>query len=217
MEPLVFFVKGIAAGFAVAAPVGAVAVLCIRRTIANGLLSGIATGTGAALADMFYGVIAAYGVGFITDILYAHQTPFRVVGGLVLIAMAARMMLSRQPDQGGSVAGNLAGDFLSALVITITNPMTLLAFGVVFAAIGVASASESASAELSLVAGVLAGALAWWLALAGMTALCNRFVGDFPVLWVNRVSAALIFACGAFILIGAMAPDSAVGRLIALP
>jgi len=217
MEPLVYFIKGAAAGFAIAAPVGAVAVLCIRRTIANGLISGIATGTGAAVADMFYGVIAAFGIGFVAEFLYEHQVAFRAVGGIILLVMAARMLRTMQPEQGSGDAGSIAGDFLSALVVTITNPITLIAFGVVFAAIGVANASDDRNLELALVTGVLAGAMGWWLSLSTLTAFCHRFIGDFPLLWVNRVSAALILVCGVLVLAGAVAPDSTLGRLTALP
>ena len=217
MEPLVYFIKGAAAGFAIAAPVGAVAVLCIRRTIANGLISGIATGTGAAVADMFYGVIAAFGIGFVAEFLYEHQVAFRAVGGIILLVMAARMLRTMQPEQGSGDAGSIAGDFLSALVVTITNPITLIAFGVVFAAIGVANASDDRNLELALVTGVLAGAMGWWLSLSTLTAFCHRFIGDFPLLWVNRVSAALILVRGVLVLAGAVAPDSTLGRLTALP
>lgn len=224
MEPLIFFVKGIVAGFAVAAPVRPVAVLCIHRTIVHGPMSGFATGMGAALADMIYGVVAAFGIGFVTDLLSENQMGFRLVGGTVLIFMAVRMTRARQPEQtsrdtGSRVAGRVGsrvGDFFSALIITGTNPITLIAFGVVFGAIGVATAGENRDWAVALIAGVLIGATAWWFTLAGLTALFSRFVGSFPILWVNRVSAIIVMACGIIVLIGAVAPQSPVGRMIDL-
>ena len=101
MEPFIFFIKGIVVGFAVAAPVGPVAVLCIRRTLANGLISGFATGIGAAVADMFYGAVAALGIGFVADLLAEHQIGFRILGGVVLVFMAARMLRASPREQKG--------------------------------------------------------------------------------------------------------------------
>jgi threonine/homoserine/homoserine lactone efflux protein len=113
--------------------------------------------------------------------------------------------------------GSRVGDFFSALIITGTNPITLIAFGVVFGAIGVATAGENRDWAVALIAGVLIGATAWWFTLAGLTALFSRFVGSFPILWVNRVSAIIVMACGIIVLIGAVAPQSPVGRMIDLP
>lgn len=214
MEPLLFFFKGVAAGFVVAAPVGPVAVLCIRRTIANGLVSGYATGLGAAVADMLYGMVAALGVSFIADFLSDNGVAFRLVGGIVLVVMAVRMALSRAQSAEDRGTHNLIGDFVSALVVTGTNPITLIAFGVVFTTIGVASAGQSFERAEALILGVLVGAMGWWLSLVWLTALLRRSVGDFPILWVNRISAAIVMGCGVLVLIGAALPDSPVGQLI---
>jgi threonine/homoserine/homoserine lactone efflux protein len=225
MEPLIFFVKGIVAGFAVAAPVGPVAVLCIRRTIVHGLMSGVATGMGATFADVFYGVVAAFGISFVADLLSENQMGFRLVGGTILVIMAVRMARAGHPEPAvrdtdrdtGSGVSSRVGDFFSALIITGTNPITLIAFGVVFTAIGVATASENVEGAVALIAGVMVGAAAWWFSLAGLTALFSRFVGTFPVLWVNRISAIIVLACGIIALIGAVAPQSPIGRMIDLP
>ncbi len=217
MEPFIFFIKGIVVGFAVAAPVGPVAVLCIRRTLANGLISGFATGVGAAVADMFYGAVAALGIGFVADLLAEHQIAFRLLGGVVLVFMATRMLRATPPEHKDNDTGNRLGDFFSALVVTGTNPVTLVAFGVVFSAIGVATADDNIDSGSALIAGVLVGATAWWFSLAGLTALFSRFVGTFPILWVNRISAAIVLSSGVFVLIAAVAPDSRPGRMVDLP
>lgn len=231
MEPLIFFVKGIVAGFAVAAPVGPVAVLCIRRTIVHGLMSGVATGMGATFADVFYGVVAAFGISFVADLLSENQMGFRLVGGTILVIMAVRMARASHPEPAvrdtdrdtgsdtgtGSGVSSRVGDFFSALIITGTNPITLIAFGVVFTAIGVATASENVEGAVALISGVMIGAAAWWFSLAGLTALFSRFVGTFPLLWVNRISAIIVLACGIIALIGAIAPQSPIGRMIDLP
>lgn len=216
MEPLFFFFKGVAAGFVVAAPVGPVAVLCIRRTLTNGLISGYATGLGAAVADMLYGVVAASGVSFIADFLTENGFAFRLIGGFVLVVMAVRMALARPRTAEDRGAHNLIGDFISALVVTGTNPITLIAFGVVFTTIGVASAGQSLDRAEALILGVLVGAMGWWLTLVWLTALFRRYVGEFPILWVNRISASIVMGCGVLVLVGAALPDSSIGQLFDL-
>lgn len=217
MEPLFFFLKGIVAGFIVAVPVGPVAMMCIRRTLASNILSGYATGFGAAFADTLYAIIAAYGISFIADILFTNDFWFRLVGGVILCLMAARMLSTPKIESVAPDTGKLFGDFVSALVITGTNPITLIAFGVIFTSIGVATAGNNYEWAEALIAGVFVGSTIWWALLSGLAAICRRWVGELSLIWINRISALVILLCGVLILIAAAAPDSPVGSFIALP
>ena len=217
MEPLLFFLKGIAAGFVVAIPVGPVAMLCIRRTLATSMISGYATGLGAAVADTIYAIVAAYGISFIADILFTNNFWFRLIGGVILCLMAARMLSAPPTESKAQDTGKLFGDFVSALVITGTNPITLIAFGVIFTSIDVATAGDRYEWAGALIAGVFVGSAAWWVLLTGLTAICRRWVGELSLTWINRISAFVILACGALTVIAAIAPESAIGSLIALP
>ena len=217
MEPLLFFLKGIAAGFVVAIPIGPVAMLCIRRTLATSMISGYATGLGAAVADTLYAIIAAYGISFIADILFTNNFWFRLIGGIILCLMAARMLSAPPTESKAQDTGKLFGDFVSALVITVTNPITLIAFGVIFTSIGVATAGDRYEWAEALIAGVFVGSATWWALLTGLTALCLRWVGELSLTWINRISALVILACGALIVIAAIAPESAISSLIDLP
>jgi threonine/homoserine/homoserine lactone efflux protein len=213
METLLFFLKGIAAGFVVAAPVGPVAVMCVRRTLVRGALSGYATGLGAALADTFYGVIAAYGIGFLATLLFENEFWFRLIGGLVLCGLAAKTLFSGPAEMEAPSSNGLAGDFLSALIVTGTNPITVVAFGIVFTTIGVATAGEKLDWAEALIAGVFVGSALWWGTLTGIAALFRTALSGSGLRWVNRVSAAVILVCGLLILIGAIAPESLIGNL----
>jgi threonine/homoserine/homoserine lactone efflux protein len=217
MEPLLFFLKGIAAGFVVAIPVGPVAMLCIRRTLATGIVYGYATGLGAAIADTLYAIVAAFGISFIADILFSNNFWFRLIGGVILCFIAARMLLAPPAESKARDTGKLFGDFASALVITGTNPITLIAFGVIFTSIGLATAGERYEWAEALIAGVFIGSAAWWMLLSGLAALCRRWVGELSLTWINRISALVILTCGALIVFAAIAPDSPIGSLIALP
>ncbi|MBK20117.1 MAG: lysine transporter LysE [Rhodospirillaceae bacterium] len=217
MEALLFFFKGIAAGFIVAIPVGPVAMLCIRRTLARNVMAGYATGLGAAIADTLYAIVAAYGISFIADILFNNDFWFRIVGGIILCLMAVRMIFGTPRESKTQDTDKPFGDFASALVITGTNPITVIAFGVIFTSIGVATAGQRYEWAEALIAGVFVGSSAWWAFLAGIAAICRRSVGTISLTWINRVSAAVILGCGVLILLAAIAPESQFGTLIAFP
>lgn len=216
METLLFFLKGVAAGFVVAAPVGPVAVMCVRRTLVRGVISGYATGLGAALADTIYGVIAAYGISFLAAMLFENEFWFRLVGGLLLLVLAAKTFFSGPADMRAPSSNGLASDFLSALVVTGTNPITVVAFGVVFTTIGVATAGERYSWAEALIAGVFVGSALWWGVLTGIAALFRSTLNGSGLRWINRISAGVILLCGVLILISAIAPDSPIADLFSI-
>lgn len=217
MDPLLFFLKGVAAGFVVAAPVGPVGVLCVRRTLVNGPVSGCATGLGAAVADTFYAVIAAYGISFIAALLLANEFWFRLIGGLILCAMAVKTFMTGPVEPGASSSNGLAGDFLSALVITGTNPLTIIAFGVILTTIGVAQAGTDFGWAEALITGVFVGSALWWGTLTGISSVFRTALSHSRLRWINRISAAVILLSGVLILISVAAPDSMVADWLRVP
>jgi threonine/homoserine/homoserine lactone efflux protein len=217
MESLLFFLKGVGAGFVVAAPVGPVAALCVRRTLARGALSGYATGLGAAIADTFYGVIAAFGVSFIANLLLANEFWFSVIGGGVLCALAVKTFFTNPAQARNGGTDGIAGDFLSALVITGTNPITIIAFGVIFTTIGIAAAGAKLERAEALIAGVFLGSMLWWGTLTSIASLFRAALSHSGLRWINRVAGGVILACGVIVLISAIAPDNPVARLFVPP
>ena len=217
METLLFFLKGIGAGFVVAAPVGPVAVLCVRRTLAQGALSGYVTGFGAAIADTFYGIVAAYGVSFVAGFLTDNDFWFRLIGGILLCVLAAKTLFTGPVEAQTQTTNGMAGDFLSALIITGTNPITVIAFGVVFTSIGIAAAGETFERAEALIAGVFVGSMLWWATLTGIASLFRSRVNRSGIRWINRVSASVILATGVAVLISAIWPDSPIAALFDLP
>lgn len=216
METFLFFLKGVAAGFVVAAPVGPVAVMCVRRTLVRGALSGYATGLGAAIADTVYGVIAAYGISLLAVLLFDNAFWFRLVGGILLCALAVKTLLSGPAEIQAPSSNGLMSDFLSALVVTGTNPITLVAFGVVFTTIGVATAGDKFDWAEALIAGVFVGSALWWATLTGIASLFRSALSHSGLRWINRISAGVILVCGVLMLIAATAPDSPVASLFSL-
>jgi threonine/homoserine/homoserine lactone efflux protein len=191
------FLSGIVIGFSIAAPVGPIGVLCIRRTLADGRLHGLISGLGAATADAVYGCVAAFGLAFISDLLVQQQVWLRVVGGGFLCFLGARTILAKpsQKPQNGKKLG-LTGAYGSTFLLTITNPVTIISFAAVFASLGLGSGAGNYGAAALLVLSVFLGSVAWWLILSGSVSFLRTKVTPRVLLWINRVSGAIILAFG---------------------
>jgi threonine/homoserine/homoserine lactone efflux protein len=202
---LLFFGKGLLIGFAIAAPVGPIGVLCIRRTLANGRRSGLASGLGAATADSLYGCVAAFGLTVISHFLIHYQWALRFVGGIFLFYLGFRTFLSR-PGEAPAEARrlDLAGDYFSTFFLTLANPLTILAFAVIFAGLGVGAAGGTYFGAGMLVAGVFLGsALWWWILSYGISVFRDR-VNLRGLRWVNRISGLVILGFGAAAMVASL-------------
>jgi threonine/homoserine/homoserine lactone efflux protein len=191
-----FFIRGLIIGFSIAAPVGPIGVLCIRRTLAKGRTAGFVSGLGAATADAVYGGIAGFGLTFIADLLVEQQAWFRLIGGAFLCYLGIRIVFSKPADQAASAGGKgLFGHFASTFFLTLTNPMTILSFAAIFAGLGLATAEANFQTAVILVAGVFGGSALWWLLLSSGVGLF-RAKFSAHLRWVNRISGILITLFG---------------------
>src|SRR6201998_3077210 len=163
-----FFVKGLAVGVIIAVPVGPVGVMCVRRTIFSGRLAGFVSGLGAATADAIFGFIAAFGLTFVSDWLIGYHQWLRIAGGCYLLYVGGSALLAEPESKQSSEpdAEGLLRDFLSTFALTLTNPITILAFLGIFSALGLSGADATFARAAILVLGVWLGSLLWWLAVA---------------------------------------------------
>jgi len=191
--------RGFVIGLSIAAPVGPIGVLCIRRTLAEGRMAGFVSGLGAATADMLFGCVAGFGLTFISNALLAQQFWFQLIGGLFLCYLGVRTLLSR-PAEIAAVAKSrgMLGSYTSTLFLTLTNPLTIFAFAAIYAGLGAAAGDYSAA--LILITGVFAGSAMWWLLLSGGVSLFRTRFTTRSLLWVNRVSGVVIVGFGLFAL-----------------
>ncbi len=159
--------KGMVLGFSIAAPVGPIGVLCIRRTLAEGWWIGFVSGLGAATADALYGSIAAFGLGWATRFLVGQQFWLRLLGGCFLVYLGLRTVWAPVAEKPALVSGSgLAQAYTSTLVLTLTNPMTIVAFAAIFAGFDLSVSGRVWLGALALVTGVFLGSALWWLALS---------------------------------------------------
>ncbi|HZS86848.1 MAG TPA: LysE family transporter [Chloroflexota bacterium] len=194
--PVTLFIRGFLIGLSVAAAIGPMAILCIRRTLAQGHLAGLATGLGVASADGCYGAVAGFGLVLISQFVVAQHVWLRLIGGIFLCYLGLKTLLAAPATRAASAGGgDLVRSYLSALGLTLTNPMTILSFAAIFAGLGVGTGGGYGGAGL-LVLGVFIGSALWWVVLAGaVTALRGRITPR-VLRWVNRASGTIILAFG---------------------
>jgi threonine/homoserine/homoserine lactone efflux protein len=204
------FLKGILIGFAVAAPVGPIGLLCIRRTLWGGHLAGFTAGLGAALADALFGFIAAFGLTLVWDILMANAKWFALGAGLVLIYIGVTEWRSEPKDPllltPQSAAGLVRG-FVSTFFLTLANPLTILSFAAVFAGFGIEGHRVTEDGQTpnyalmtELIAGVFIGSACWWLLLSAGVDVIRHRLNAKMLRWLNRVSGTGLLAFGVYML-----------------
>ena len=192
-----FFLRGIAIGFSIAAPVGPIGVLCIRRTLADGRRYGFASGLGAATADAVYGCVAGFGLTAASDLLVSQQTWLRFIGGLFLCYLGLKSFFARPARSTAAPKGGaLTGAYVSTFLLTLANPMTILSFAAVFAGLGLGGGATDYAGAALLVLGVFLGSALWWLFLSGGVGLFREKLNDEHFRWINRISGTIIAGFG---------------------
>lgn len=192
-----FLLKGLILGFAIAAPVGPIGVLCIRKTLQFGRLSGLFSGLGAAVADSIYAVIAAFGLTFISNFLLEWQLWFRLIGGIFLLYLGWKTFNAKTISETKNVPHTtLLNDFASTFFLTITNPLTILSFLAVFAGLGLSNVDGNYFKAGGLVLGVFLGSAAWWLLLSEGITLFRKKVSQKAMTWINRFAGLIILGFG---------------------
>lgn len=189
--------QGLLIGFSIAAPVGPIGVLCIRRTLADGRAVGVATGLGAASADAVFGSIAAFGLAFISSFLVQQQSWIRLLGGAFLCYLGIKTLLARPAETAAQAKSNgLFGAYASTFFLTLTNPASIVLFSAIFAGLGLFGGAGSVGAAMALVGGIALGSAAWWLLLSsGVSLLRSRFDAR-AMRWVNVASGLIILSFG---------------------
>jgi len=197
--------RGFLLGLAVAASPGPIFFLCVRRTLTQGRLTGLASGLGVATADAFYAAIATFGVAAVTGAFVAGRRPLAVVGGAVLVLLGAQILMQRR--QGFEAAPavtprSLAWAYASTLGLTITNPATVISFAALAATLGLGTDSSFVR-PAAVVLGVLLGSAAWWCILVVGASMLRSRVTPAVVRWISTVSGLAIAVLGILAVISA--------------
>jgi threonine/homoserine/homoserine lactone efflux protein len=196
------FVKGLIVGFLIAAPVGPINVLCVRRTIVHGRIVGLVSGLGAAAADTFFGAIAAFGLNFVHSLLMSERLWLGLAGTAMLVVIGIRTLLARppRPREEETDPANLIGDFTSTCILTLTNPVTILSFLAAFSAFGLQGDEQIDVDDWLLLGGVFLGSTLWWLTLTQVVGVLRDKFNDETLRWANRSAGVIILAFAAIVL-----------------
>jgi threonine/homoserine/homoserine lactone efflux protein len=198
------FWRGIIVGLAIAAPVGPISLLCMRRTLAEGRTCGLVSGLGAASADGTYAAIAAFGLTAVSGFLISQKLWLNLAGGILLACIGIRTMLARASVQPAMAKHrNLVGAYASTYALTVTNPITILFFIAVFAGLSLSATGKDYAAAVTLVLGVFAGSALWWLVLSLIVGSFHTKLTPNAMTWINRLSGLVIVGFGIAVLAGA--------------
>jgi threonine/homoserine/homoserine lactone efflux protein len=196
--------RGFVLGFLIAASPGPIFFLCLRRTLARGWLTGLASGIGVATADGFYAALAAFGIGAVTSVLIGERRWLALIGGAVLVLLGLRTLFERpsaaaqgdgEKTAAAANASGLAWAYLSTLGLTITNPTTIISFAALVATLGI-GVSGGLLPPAVLVLGVFAGSATWWFVLAVFGAALRARVTPRVVRGISTFSGLAIAALG---------------------
>ncbi len=199
---LALFIKGLIIGFAIAAPVGPIGVLCIQRSLHDGFKIGLMTGLGAALADGTYGLIAGFGLTALSSLLIDHQFWIRLIGGLFLLYLGIKLFLTPPREKSVGNSDRSAWHALgTTFFLTLTNPATILSFIAIFAGLGLVQTGSDYVHAIVLVLGITLGSATWWLLLSGGVAfILHHRLSPAVMKNINRISGIIILSFGIFAL-----------------
>jgi threonine/homoserine/homoserine lactone efflux protein len=199
---ITLLLKGFSVGFVVAIPIGPVGLLCTQRTLSHGRIHGLISGFGAATADVIYASLAVFGMTFISNFLVEEKMWFRLFGGIFLCLLGIRIFMSKQAKTG-SLADKLRhfSNYTSTLLITLSNPMSILVSAAMLAGLGVAGSNIQGNSALQLVAGVFLGSMFWWITLSTSVGVFHKKAADSTLVLIARIFGGVITCLGLFVII----------------
>jgi len=200
-----FFIKGLIVGFLICAPFGPIGLMCVRVTLMDGKLAGVAAVLGASIVDALYCALAGLGIGYIADVLRNEHTPLQVAGGLVLIILGISLFLSRPSEKNAEAKGH---GFLAALassfLLMLTNPMSILVFTATFTGLGIHGWQDAQAPTAALVLGVFLGSAVWAPLLVAAVSLFSPQLTLRQLRFTNRIAGAILFCFGAAVFLMAL-------------
>lgn len=201
---LSIFAKGLIIGFSIAAPVGPIGILCINRSLKEGILAGFITGIGASTADSFYGAVAAFGLTAISHFLFKHQFIIQLCGGLFLFYLGLQNFFAKSTQHKIQEKSqqNLMNIYSATFLLTLTNPMTILSFMGIFAGLGLGAQHANYDHAMFLVIGVFLGSLLWWIILStAISRISHHKLSKNAIHRINQLSGIIILLFSLYILV----------------
>lgn len=191
-------------GIILSAPMGPIGILVVQRTMEKGRKSGLYTGVGAAVSDLFYCLLAGLGLAFVTDFITKHQNLFQIGGSIVLIIFAIYLILRKtvtNVKHNEEVKVNYTHDAATGFALTMSNPLIIFLIFPLFARFGFPSSEFRFYHYILGFAFIAIGALLWWMVI---TYLVDKFRSKFSVNTMsifNKIMGGIIMVLAIYGLI----------------
>lgn len=205
MNSFFIFLQAMVVGFAIAAPVGPIGILCIKHTISSGFWAGIVIGLGSALAGATYGTLVVFGLTAITTFVTSKIFWVKLIGGILLMILGIRELRSSQRfvSVNHTQESTLAHSLGTAFIIALSNPMTLIGYFSMVPALAANFCCTPAQGVI-LVGGIFAGSMSWWLFLSSLIATTRRRLPQTFLNLINKGAGVILIAFGFFVFMSAL-------------
>jgi threonine/homoserine/homoserine lactone efflux protein len=186
------FLIGIFIALFVAMPIGPCALTCIHRTFAGGLGPGFASGLGVATVHFLFGALGLSGLVTAGRILRLNHAGIELAGGTIVIFLAVRAFRAAAVTghAGDGPAGAVSSAYAAAILLALSNPMTIVGMAAACSSFGVASTNCPWQAAI----GIFCGSILWWTVLCSVVATLRCRLSPATMLWISR-SASGMMAC----------------------
>lgn len=196
--------EGVVIGFAASISLGPIGILCIQRTLSGNRNTGFLSGMGAATADTIFAMLAVFALSFVTSFIADKMYWFQAIAGILLMLLGFSIFMRKvgRPDKTRSVGSTShLKNYLSVLLLTLTNPGYIGVFIMLYAAAGINGSENSFMINLMLILGVFIGTSLWWFLLTwGVNKLRHRFTAK-SLWWMNKISGGIIILLGVLAII----------------
>ncbi|MCQ2959639.1 MAG: LysE family translocator [Bacteroidales bacterium] len=194
-------------GLFVSIPMGPIGILCIQRTLQQGRLSGFISGLGAACADTVFASIAGLGLTLVSDFFKEQHMLIMLIGSVILIALGLRMFFKNTIKQARAFKykeSNSLSDFFSVFVLTITNPITIIFYGIVFASLGIVQ--DDIYSLIIFLSGIFCGAISIWFLLSTFVNIFRKYFRLRIIFYINKIAGIILVLFGIFAVYNAFSP-----------
>nr|WP_320160097.1 LysE family transporter [uncultured Methanoregula sp.] len=196
-----FLVMGIIIGFSFAATIGPIGILCIKRTLTEGWMTGFVSGLGAATADFLYACVIGFGLTIISGFLLDHMTWLHIFGGGILVCLGLQTLFTQTSEKLTSENGSgLIRAYYSTFVLTLMNPMTIIMFAGIMAGLGGGITGNNYLSTSLLVIGIFFGSVLWYAILSLGFGSIREKIHSSTLQWINRISGLIIIGFGIAVL-----------------
>ncbi len=199
-------VKGMMVGIICSAPMGPVGVLCVQRTLNKGRWYGFVTGLGATLSDFIYALLTGFGMSFVMELIDNPENKFflQIFGSVLLFCFGISCFRSdprKKIHNSGKGKGTLMHNFVTAFLVTLSNPLIIFLFLATFAQFAFVIPNRPAEMSMGYLS-IAVGAMLWWYGLTWLIDKVRAYFTINGIIIINRIIGAIVMVFSFAILIG---------------